>query len=76
MDTVKKRLAPIGATVTTALVSAQAAAEESGGDVSQVADAVDFSSVTPALLTVGGAIAGVIVTFVGVRWVISMVRRG
>jgi|AntRauTorcE11898_2_1112593.scaffolds.fasta_scaffold11085_1 hypothetical protein len=36
----------------------------------------DYTDVSTQLVAVGGAIAGVVVTFVGIRWVLSMLKRG
>jgi hypothetical protein len=45
-----------------------------GADLSGVVP--EFGDVGTQLVAVGAAIGGVLVTFVGVRWVLSMVRRG
>jgi hypothetical protein len=49
-------------------------AETTGADLSGVVP--DFGDVGSQLVAVGAAIGGVLVTFVGIRWVLSMVRRG
>lgn len=69
---IKRGLAMVGALSVSALASAQAAA--AGPDMSGLTGAVDFSTVTTAIMAIAGLLAVVYVAVKGARIGLAMLR--
>ncbi|PHK28013.1 hypothetical protein VF14_35410 [Nostoc linckia z18] len=69
-----KKLALVAAAATAASAVPAMAQTATGPDYSALTGAVDFSSTTAAILSVGALVIGVALATMGVRKIVSLVR--